>query len=938
MEFINRGPAHTSTVEKSERPEQNQDLRCQSGPSAKNSVIFSGGDSSKNYGADQQRLQISDLHLDKFPTPATFASWKIRFKTEVCTCSQFPTEAMQWIKEVELVDSVDELRSSSSTRGISMPNFEVLDARIASALNKIIHNSQFKRRISLEEQKAQKQDSFLRGRQIAYLIYEQFRVTGTDDSVENYTDLFTISLRNDDIQEFDSKWDGILLSMTKIPHDDILEGLYKLRIRESEKLKTVLELYDLETHQKKLGPDYHRLKTIVKRSIEQEIRNKNFWIRNGNFEKNAVVKNQGTKQRVQRILGDCWQWETNEQCVKGDNCSFRHDINKRGKVTPSNPSPNSFMQQNERKPSRTRSPRGRSPSGRMSRWPCKDYLRGTCNNSFCEKWHPPECLFYKTKSCCRFGEKCSFAHRQVDEQPTKRSTKNDDKSAVAILKKGDWQERGPITDQCHDRSGKPDKRSDKKLGQKSSKRRSSDARQLGCVFQDMTPPKSILRKGTDMPKPIQRAKFTKAIARHIKIRDQNPALGFFCPGEPHERSPNAPKFEDRSQEETEWQEQGVREAAWKLAKRVLNSKEHQRATFFSPSENRCLPASTLKPEEREFVVDSGASMRKKDLSDAEMDTLTKSCSPTIVVTANGEVQTHEEAIVYVKELDMFLTMKVLENTPAVLSPGKLCDENGYSYEWITGQKPHLIKDGIWIICNTEVFVPIVVPGLSSSSSGSSSTSKTPSRQESHSSSSSSASSSSPTVGEIQVQERKDATNSDISAVPMSNLVDDGSGQPEETTIERGNSLNSEIPEWLQEFRENLVDDEIPLQEGSHASSSHEVSLEPTTKRREDLGKHSVYTHFPKDRHCEICKRTKITRAPCRRRNGEAVPRAAKFGDLITADHTVLSDNCESRNNHRYAVVVQDLATQWIQAYPCKKRNFTRNPQKLAKVPGTREES
>ena len=147
------------------------------------------------------------------------------------------------------------------------------------------------------------------------------------------------------------------------------------------------------------------------------------------------------------------------------------------------------------------------------------------------------------------------------------------------------------------------------------------------------------------------------------------------------------------------------------------------------------------------------------------------------------------------------------------------------------------------------------------------------------------------------------------------------------------SDNSEIPEWLQEFRENLVDDEIPLQGGSHASSSHEASLEPTTKRREDLGKHNVHAHFPKDRNCEICKRTKITRAPCRRRNGEAVPRAVNFGDLITADHKVRSDNCESRNNHRYAVVVQDLATQWIQAYPCKNKNFARNPEKLAKVLG-----
>ena len=217
------------------------------------------------------------------------------------------------------------------------------------------------------------------------------------------------------------------------------------------------------------------------------------------------------------------------------------------------------------------------------------------------------------------------------------------------------------------------------------------------------------------------------------------------------------------------------------------------------------------------------------------------------------------------------------------------------------------------------------------------------KQESHSSSSSSSSPSSPTVGEIPVREREDAPNNDISPVPVSNLVDDRSGEPEEiqaneipktkkkeTTIERGNPCDCEIPEWLQEFKENLVDDEIPLQGGSHASSSHEVSLEPTSKRREDLGKHNVHTHFPKDRNCEICKRTKITRAPCRRRNGEAVPRAANFGDLITGDHKVLSDNCESRNNHRYAVVVQDLATQWIQAYPCKTKTSQETQRSLQK--------
>ena len=132
---------------------------------------------------------------------------------------------------MEMVESVDDLKSSRSIRGTQGPDFEVFDARTAAALNRIIHNSHFKRKISLEEQKAQKEDRFLRGRQIAYLIYEYFRVTGANDSVENYADLFTIVLRNDDVQEFDSKWDGILLSTTKIPSDDILKGLYKLRTR-----------------------------------------------------------------------------------------------------------------------------------------------------------------------------------------------------------------------------------------------------------------------------------------------------------------------------------------------------------------------------------------------------------------------------------------------------------------------------------------------------------------------------------------------------------------------------------------------------------------------------------------------------------------------------------------------------------------------------------
>ena len=132
---------------------------------------------------------------------------------------------MLWIKEVEMVDSLDDKKSSRSIAGENLPNFEMLDAKIASALNKIIQKSQFKKKVSLEEQKAQKENRFLRRRQFAFMIYDYFRVTGAHDTLLDYADLFSVTLRDDNIQEFHTRWDEVLLSLSKIPSDDVLESL-----------------------------------------------------------------------------------------------------------------------------------------------------------------------------------------------------------------------------------------------------------------------------------------------------------------------------------------------------------------------------------------------------------------------------------------------------------------------------------------------------------------------------------------------------------------------------------------------------------------------------------------------------------------------------------------------------------------------------------------
>ena len=219
---------------------------------------------------------------------------------------------------MEMVDSLDELRSSRSVYGKDFRNFEMLDAKMASALNKIIQNSQFKKKVSLEEQKAPKVDWSLRGRQIAFMIYDCFRVTGARDAVLDFADLFSVTLHDDNIQEFDTRWDEVLLSMTKIPSDENFESLYILRTCESDQLKTVLELFDMEIHQKTSVLNYQKLKTMVKRCIDQKLRLRNFDARHGRIETRAVIKNRKGLIGVEGRKGICYQWKEKGQCAQGD--------------------------------------------------------------------------------------------------------------------------------------------------------------------------------------------------------------------------------------------------------------------------------------------------------------------------------------------------------------------------------------------------------------------------------------------------------------------------------------------------------------------------------------------------------------------------------------------------------------------------------------------
>ena len=255
------------------------------------------------------------------------------------------------------------------------------------------------------------------------------------------------------------------------------------------------------------------------------------------------------------------------------------------------------------------------------------------------------------------------------------------------------------------------------------------------------------------------------------------------------------KFEDRSQEETERQERCTRGDVWKLAKNIFKLKVTEKATFYLPSDEWVLPAaSTAKPEEREFVVDSGASVHvvsKKDLNSAELETMRISRNPTTVVTANGEVLTKEETTVFVRELDLFVTVMLLEDTPAVLY-----SENSAKITGIITIGPavgnHISsKNGRKINCNTAKYVPFVLS--TSSSTSSSSTSPSSSSQES-----------------VTLTEHPPSTRSDSMSKEVHGNVSHGTAETENPNKNddneegRGN-LSHDLPEWLQDFKHGLVE-------------------------------------------------------------------------------------------------------------------------------------
>ena len=365
---------------------------------------------------------------------------------------------------------------------------------------------------------------------------------------------------------------------------------------------------------------------------------------------------------------------------------------------------------------------------------------------------------------------------------------------------------------------------------------------------------------------------------------------------------------------------------WREKIYIFPLKAEDKAAFYSLVKIKAPVLVSKNTEERMFLVDSGASMHmlsKEDLRSDEMDghfaEVQKPCDGSDrkwwSADKRGSTSVRSRLSIcssqcnHSKKRQQFYRLESFAQNADVHTSGK------------NGEPPRLTKNGKTITCTMDNFVLLVVRGLSSSSSSSSVSTSRP-KDHSNSSNESEASTDPMTTRRTKHACGKPMqTNSDMQTSGSRGLAHrkrDG---------RRGsNARHSWLVTALHRKSRGPGDAcarTVPLKEISE--SEGDASKVETQER-----KHSIKTHFTKDRYCDICLRIKITRVPCRRRNEGSIPRSEKFGDLMTADHKVLNEGSESWNNHWYAIVVQDLATRWIQSYPCKNINSQETEQSLRK--------
>ena len=366
-----------------------------------------------------------------WPDVRNFEDWKNHFYREVASKSSEPKAVLSWLFEIETAPDCASLYSPVSKDG---RNFESLDFKMSASLWKILKGDML-RKLTTEERTQTKENpvNVLSGRQIAYHIFEHFSLPAASKEQLDVNHLYTLELKNDNLKQFSSKWDEIIIQLPVPPADVWVEPMYRKQLEKSVQFAPYMALYKHRIALQEWKPSYQKLKELLSFFLA-DLQNQSH-IRSLTLPQAAMpaVKPDAPKPKVP----DCLNWMKKGKCAKKDSsCAFAHDPAKSGiqkKKTERGRSPTpspgkgrggkgknrkgSQSPKSDASPSK-KSSRGASPSNKSKQASCKDWkVSGTCKwGEKCKYWHPPPCKFF-AKGSCKAGSSCPYPHRNGTATP-----------------------------------------------------------------------------------------------------------------------------------------------------------------------------------------------------------------------------------------------------------------------------------------------------------------------------------------------------------------------------------------------------------------------------------------------------------------------------------------------------------------------------------------
>ena len=889
-------------------------------PSSSSSPTASSSDSESSFArkvkralersrtTDSKAKESDRILVPKFPQPENYRNWRIRVRDAVIAASAKPDLAFEWVEEVLKTDqSVEALKDSGK--------FVTLDAKLMSSLTNICEGD-FARQLDIFKEEQAKSGTPARGRQALLMIHKHFSTSRKHGAVYDIEDLMAVTLVNDDLRGFITRWDAVIAGMTSEPDMMWKQAYFHNAIKNFKPLSHDLAVYD-RTPEGEPNRSYDFLMKAARDYLERKRLEKM---------RQATKKSVSGKRDATPVptrpsstgkgTGICYDFQAGK-CTRGKDCRYKHEKVDKGKGGGKKGKPRS----KSRGTSRSLSPGSRNQV----------------------------CKFWKAGKCQR-GNDCAFQH---PPKPAAASTK-DDKRGKSQKKKKKNKKKG-------DRSRSSSRGSNSSRGSQSLKDKggkpSSSGSAAVCLMRALmmvavvNPSTSTHRVPEGIASPqFFNQHFAMPVTPNRTVSfggndeifevpiDQDCNL-HPCQAKHRTFNPVRITKDDRTRKDTiEARESDAILAAQMLQSAVFRELHGKlcKCSFECDSDIGCrhcirsdlnaLPGHMPSQQrnasaEIAWIADTGSA---QDLVCSKMipdDVVYHSPEPLELITANGSQSADQQASVHIDCIDKEVHPYVLPDTPAVISVGMRCIQDGWDFVWKSFSRPYFKKkDGTKIKLEVKDFVPYLpsrdgqvpaavgIPFSWNSAAGNGKPIISPVRR--------SRMSAVGTESEDEVEEVEEpyeASIADDDEVPGQAIDDLEEFFPGELAPGPPAAMTPDVVEGSEdegEAPEEAVDGRLQLPEPK-AVDRGEAAL-----REEARTLRHMMTHTPKNPFCETCKCAKMYK-PTKRSKGESLTvESNKFGDHITGDHPVTRDsNEQSIDGDRVAMVMKDVATNFRWIYP-----------------------